>query len=417
MDPDRKGKPEVESTEGSGLRISERVKQQGLGKGEPTEDPVETWCQAHALEGERVLDLICTNPTEVGLDYSCYRDVFAEAAVLPQMLQYEPNPAGLEDVRRAIAGHFREVYGEPLMSHDILLTASTSESYAVLFDMLTDPGDAVLLPQPGYPLVEVIATHTGVQMDSYALKQQAASGGNWQLDLGALEAAVHDRTRAILCISPHNPTGTVLSIEEIAFLDELCCRRGIVLIIDEVFRDYTEVSFKRLNAIYHLKCPTFILNGMSKLAALPQLKLAWITLGGAPAHRTYVRPILEYLLDAQLSVSNFAQWVTPGVLRQVGTLQQQIRERCSANFRLLEEFANPLRLILDAYLSGWYAVIRENPRWSGADVSVLLARHCALKVHPGYFYGMPDPQAIVFSLLVEPVVLQEGLARLREFLI
>jgi len=395
------------------LKISDRVESFGIS--DVGEDPVEQWCRRHEQEGTPVLDLICTNPTQVGLDYSGYNAVFSETVRLPGMLMYEPNPAGLLPIRQSICDHFHQTYNLPLDANDLLLTSSTSESYTALMDLLTDPGDAVLLPKPGYPLVEVITATAGVRMESYHLKQ--LDNGQWVMDVDSVEAAIHERTRAIICISPHNPTGSTLRLVELKRLEALCIKHGIALIVDEVFRDYTiDDVLEHLNAIYGLKCPTFILNGMSKLAALPQLKLAWIALGGTSEFRKQMRPLVEYLLDTQLSVSNFSQWVIPGLFPRVSVIQAQIRHRCLENAKLLQSFADPLNLQMDPYIGGWYGIIREDQRWSGADVGILLARHCGIKIHPGYFYDLPDGGAMVFSLLVQPDVFAVGIERIRTFL-
>ena len=116
----------------------------------------------------------------------------------------------------------------------IALTASTSEAYGCLFKLLTDAGDEVLIPRPSYPLFEHLASLDRVTARPYDLDPDAG----WRIDFESLEAAVTSRTRAILVVSPNNPTGSFVKSDEVERLAELAAAHDLALVADEVFADY-----------------------------------------------------------------------------------------------------------------------------------------------------------------------------------
>src|SRR5882724_13134780 len=185
--------------------------------------------RARRAAGAEVLDLTGSNPTRAGFVYPA--DQIARALADPRALLYEPAPAGLASAREAVAGGY---YSGRVDPSRILLTASTSEAYAYLIKLLTDPGDELLVPRPSYPLFEFLATMESVQVSSYPLLYDAG----WSIDIEALAAAVTSRTGAVVVVNPNNPTGSFVKAAEVEALVELCSRRGLAIVSDEVFSDY-----------------------------------------------------------------------------------------------------------------------------------------------------------------------------------
>ena len=112
-------------------------------------------------QGVSPLDLTVTNPTQVGLDYPPgLLDSLANA----DALLYEPSPLGLVAAREAVASEMSsdDVWVEP---EQVILTASTSEAYSVLFKLLCDAGDNVVVPRPSYPLFEHLTRLEGVRIE------------------------------------------------------------------------------------------------------------------------------------------------------------------------------------------------------------------------------------------------------------
>src|SRR5579862_9300732 len=160
---------------------------------------------ATALAAARgpVLDLTESNPTRAGIPYAS--DAFLPALASPASLRYEPSSFGIPSARAAVAEAVSSL-GTPVDASDIILTASTSEAYAFLFKLLCDPGDEILVPRPSYPLFAHLAQLESVNVVPYRL----AYDGAWHIDLPSLRASVTPRTRAIVTVTPNNPTGSFL---------------------------------------------------------------------------------------------------------------------------------------------------------------------------------------------------------------
>src|SRR5664279_1649446 len=254
-------------------------------------------------EGRELLDLTVSNPTRCGFDYP--ESDIRTALSLPGVLAYNPDPQGSRSAREAIAAH----HGLGLRAEDLLLTASTSEGYGLLFKLLGDPGDEVLVPSPSYPLFDWLARLEGLA----ARPVPSYFHDRWHLDLGALAAAVSPRTRAVVVVNPNNPAGHFLSKREWQELTMLCARHDLALLVDEVFADYALEPAADLLATALLDpdppWPVFLRSGLSKVAALPQLKLGWITVRG-PGAEAHLEA-LAFLADQYLSVSAPVQAAAP----------------------------------------------------------------------------------------------------------
>src|SRR5262249_22172178 len=129
-----------------------------------------------------ILDLTASNPTRAGLSYP--RDLLAPLGD-PRGLVYAPEPLGLLEARRAVAADF-DRRGLTTSVDRIVLTASTSEAYSVLFKLLCAPGDEVLIPRPSYPLFDHLTRLDAVTAVAYELEYHT----KWSIDLGSLERAI-----------------------------------------------------------------------------------------------------------------------------------------------------------------------------------------------------------------------------------
>jgi len=368
-------------------------------------NPLTLLLEEMRARGEAILDLTESNPTAAGIQYPV--DEIAAALADPRALRYEPASAGILEAREAVARY----YGGRAPVEKILLTASTSEAYALLFKLLADPGDEVLVPRPSYPLFEFLAALESVRLVEYPLTYD----GRWSIDLEALERAVGLRTRAIILVNPNNPTGSFLKRAEFSRLAELCRAHDLALISDEVFSDYGfGADSERMCTLAGQDLAlAFSLSGLSKVAGLPQLKLGWIAVSGpAPeAARAFER--LELIADTYLSVGAPVQWATGRLLEMRAGIERQILERVCANRLYLERQMGPSSpwRILHAE-GGWYAIL-EAPRIHTEEEWVLsLLREDRVLVQPGFFYDFEREAFLVISLLTPEETFQAGLRRL-----
>lgn len=364
--------------------------------------------RAIRARGVRLIDLTETNPTRVGLAYP-------EDGLLalgdPAGLSYDPHPFGLASARETVAADIRAA-GRPIDPGRVVLTASTSEAYSFLFKLLCDPGDQVLAPVPSYPLFEHLTRLELVEVRPYRLEHH----GTWSIDAHEVEAAVTPRTRAILAVSPNNPTGSVLGRSDLAALASLCAERGLALIGDEVFCDY--LLDPRPDAARVLDQDlslTFSLGGLSKSAGLPQLKLGWMAAGGPPALVAEALARLEIICDAFLSVSTPVQRAVGSLVASGRQIRGLILERLKSNLLALQTLvAAAPACSLYRVEGGWSAVIRIPATRSEEAIALDLLEQDRVLVHPGYFFDFPHEAFIVVSLLPEPDEFREGAARLLE---
>jgi len=360
--------------------------------------------------GLSLIDLTESNPTRCGFR----RDESSLRAALsaPQSLRYEPHPQGLLSAREAVARYYAEA-GVSVDPDSLFLTTGTSEAYTLLFKLLADPGDDVLVPTPGYPLLDVLTRLEAVQLVPYAL--QAGQGGAWSIHRERVESLLSTRTRAVVVVSPNNPTGSYLKRREQRDLSALCRRQGCALIVDEVFSDYAsgEDPERVRTAAEGGEALTFTLNGFSKLVGLPQLKLGWIHVSGPAEIVTTARERLAFITDAFLSVSAGVQHAAPQIFESRAAMQDQILQRLRDNETALRRFLVPLpscRLLPRE--GGWYGVV-EIPTDIGDEALALdLLRTDGVLVHPGYFYDFSSGCYLVVSLLPPREEFDEGASRL-----
>jgi aspartate/methionine/tyrosine aminotransferase len=346
--------------------------------------------------GKPRLDLTGSNPTRAGLSYPPELLVALERAQASS-LDYRPEPLGLPSAREAVA----QITGaDPA---DIMLSASTSEAYGFLFKLLCDPGDAVLVPAPSYPLFEHLAELEGVQ----ALPYRLAYDGAWHVDVDSLRRAVTPRARAVVVVSPNNPTGQYLSAAE----RDAVAALGLPIISDEVFAEFSlngaVPPARRSDAVL-----TFALDGLSKRAGSPQLKLGWTVISGPEALRRRARVRLELIADTFLSVGTPVQQALPQLLELCPTITSLIGARCRENLVALAAAVSGSPVTLLRADAGWSAVLRL-PRVASEEQLLLgLLREQQVLVQPGWFYDFEREPYFVVSLLTPPSVFREGSERL-----
>lgn len=356
--------------------------------------------------GRAILDLTESNPTRAGL--TCPPDLL-QALSDPRGCCYEPAAQGLRSAREAVAADYA-ARGAEVDPGQLLLTSSTSEAYGLLFKLLCDPGDDVLVPRPSYPLFEYLATLESVAVRHYPLQYD----GEWHVSFDALEAAATPRTRAVVVVSPNNPTGSFLKRDEAQRLRHLCAGRGWALISDEVFVDYRLRGDPRrpVTMAEDSAALTFSLGGLSKSCGLPQLKLAWIAAGGPADVRDEALQRLELVADTYLSVSTPVQLAAPAILARHAELRRPIADRVAHNLRVLRRLLAPgtAATLLEAE-GGWTAVLRVPASWPDEKWALALIEQDGVLVHPGYFFDFETEAFLVLSLLTPPGDFAEGVRR------
>ena len=361
--------------------------------------------------GQEIFDLTISNPTEAGVLPD--PEVVLGALVNPDVLHYDPQPRGLLDARNAVCQYYRDAHRVfDLDPERLILTTSTSEAYSYVFRLLCNPDDEILVPKPSYPLFEFLADLSDVKLVPYPLLYDHG----WQIDFDSLYRAATSRARGVIVVHPNNPTGSYVSETETAALNDFCRDYNTALIVDEVFLDYAHDGEPRPSFAANTDALTFTLSGISKISALPQMKLAWLATSGPAELVAQAGARLEVITDTYLSLNAPVQLAAPAFLELRKQIQPILLDRLRAN---LAEFDRQLahhpacaRLQVEG---GWYAVLRVPAVESDEDLAIRLLRHAQVSVHPGHFYDFAAEGHLVLSLITEPEIFRLGIGRLLDF--
>jgi alanine-synthesizing transaminase len=356
--------------------------------------------------GRSLLDLTAGNPTTLGLHFE--RERILRALQHPQALAYEPAPKGILPAREAVAAYYGG-RGIALSPENIVLTVSTSEAYSYCFRLLCDPGDEVLVPSPSYPLFQFLADIQDVKLVPYELVYDHG----WQIEFESLRQAITTRSRAIMVVHPNNPTGHFTRSWEVERLNALCLEHELALMADEVFLDYGLTTEKPLSFAANQGALSFTLSGLSKICALPQIKVAWIAASGPAELVRTALDRLEVIADTYLSPNAPVQWAVPELLETRVAIQCQLRERILRNLSALDaQLAKAKMTTRLAFDAGWYVVLRTPEARSDEDVAIALLEQEGVLVHPGHFFDFPGAGYLVVSLITPEEDFREGVTRI-----
>ncbi len=367
--------------------------------------------------GANILDLTASNPTRVGLKYDSLGILDALGSALA--LDYDPQAKGLLVARDAVGGYYRDRSGPgerdvasnlstDVDAERIILTTSTSEGYSYVFRLLCNAGDELLVPKPSYPLFEFLADLQDVKLVPYPLIYDHG----WQMDFPSMEKAVTARTRGVVVVHPNNPTGSYVRAGEVELLNSFCREHGLAVIVDEVFLDYRLAETGHASFAGNREVLTFTLSGLSKVSALPQMKVAWVVTSGPEEEAAAAMARLEVIADTYLSMNAPVQWAVPILLEQRKNIQRQLLERVRANLAELDRQLAGQRACEHLSVDGgWYAVLRVPVTRSDEDLAIELVREASVLVHPGHFYDFPSDGYLVLSLITAEAEFAEGMRR------
>ncbi len=345
--------------------------------------------------GLPVTDLVSGNVSAHGIQFplEILRRALRDGERLTRV--YKPDPLGQHPAREAISRYYAHE-GLKVPANQIVLTPGTSLSYWYAFKLLADPGDEILAPSPSYPLFDSIAALCGVRLAPYKLRP----GKRWEIDFASLESAITPRTKAIVLISPHNPTGAVATHEEVRKLAQIASQRGLAIISDEVFSPFVFTG-KPLPRPAQFKAPLVItLNGLSKMLALPGMKIGWMALTGNPVTVKKALGALDMISDTFLPVNEIAQSAVPRLLKESKSFQKsyvsKIVSRMNSVTALLRNQKNVSFIEPEG---GFFMALKLEGRGVDEEETAcrLLQKH-GIIVHPGYFYDIPG-QHLVFSFV------------------
>jgi len=353
-----------------------------------------------------VLDLTASNPTECGFSYP---PQILDCLSTKENLNYDPSPRGLLRAREAVVEYYASK-GISLSSRQIFLTSSTSEAYSYLFRLLANPGERIFFPQPSYPLFRFLADMNDVEMEHYPLTYDK----EWKIDFNQLDEKITLDTKALVLVNPNNPTGSFVKRHELTLLNDLCARKNIPLISDEVFGDFSfEENKNYASLINNNEALTFVLGGLSKTLGLPQMKLSWIVMSGPQGLVEKSQERMEVIADTFLSVNTPAQNALNQWLPLREGIQKEIIIRLKQNLEFIQKQAaltSSCQLLKSE--GGWYVILKIPTTRTEEEWALKFLNKYHVFVHPGYFFDFQKEAYIVISLLPPHNVFQEGVERI-----
>jgi aspartate/methionine/tyrosine aminotransferase len=364
----------------------------------------------HRASGKRLIDLTASNPTECGFAYD--GESILRALANPLALKYEPQTKGLAPARQAVVEYYAE-RGVDLSIEDVILTTSTSEAYSYIFRALSNPDDEILIPEPSYPLFDLLADIQDLKLVRYPL----LFDHGWHIDFHSLEHGITPRTRAVMIVHPNNPTGHFVKADEAERLGRLCAARNLAIVADEVFFDFgLDGDQRRARSFVHSgEALTFTLSGLSKIAGLPQMKVAWLVASGPAERKNSALDRLEVIADTYLSMNAPVQHALPELLAGRNGFQAQVIARVRENLRDLDRQLQARKICTRLkFEGGWNAVLRVPVTSADEDFAVRLLVERGVHVHPGHFYGFAGDGYFVVSLIAGQTDFTEGIRALLE---
>lgn len=365
--------------------------------------------EKHQRAGRNLLDLTASNPTRAGLRQETE---VLRALATPAALDYDPQPRGLLAARDAVVQYYRGLDAK-LSPEQIILTTSTSEAYSFIFRLLCDPGDEVLIPTPSYPLFEYLAEIQDVKLVPYELIYD----DGWQIDFHSFGKSISPKTRAVILVNPNNPTGSYIKAAEREQLNLLCREHELTLLVDEVFFDFnlSKGHFKSFSR--NQDALTFTLSGLSKIAGLPQMKVAWLTTSGPEDLVSTSLERLEVIADTYLSMNAPVQHAIPRLLAARASFQKELMARLNENLAELDRQLACQKLCSRlAVEGGWYATLRVPVTRTDEELAIELLEKMDVLVHPGHFFDYHSDGYLILSLMTPERTFSEGTERILEYL-
>ena len=374
------------------LQILPYSRRTDFGAPEPLYETMRTLAQSQP----RLFDLTASSPAQAGVDVPHPLTLLETAAP-----DYSPDPRGLLRARLALSTH----YGKRarVTPDQFLLTASTSEAYSFALHVLCNPGDKILVPSPSYPLFAQLAKIAGVEPVRYRI----AYDGAFHTDLGSLptrEQVQAQKIRALFVVSPNNPTGHCLRQEELDRFRGL----SIPLVVDEVFRPYAEVS-QMCDPLRGAEDQPLciVVDGLSKRAAAPGLKLGWMLTLGSASQSFLERA--EWVSDAYLSAGSLVQHALPEILKRESTIQQEVLARLHESRRLLGSADLRSWGITELRTEGGFTALLRLPGTLSEDDWWHALSSNGIWLWPGQLYDLEQSPAFALSLLTKSETLSAAL--------
>ncbi|MGA9919751.1 MAG: pyridoxal phosphate-dependent aminotransferase [Candidatus Dormiibacterota bacterium] len=366
--------------------------------------------------GENIISFAAGEP-----DFPSPREV-VEAAVAacrdPRMHHYTP-ASGLPELREAVAASERARSGQEVSAANVLVTSGTKQAVAHAFATLLDPGDEVLITSPYWvTFPEAISLAGGVPV---VVPSDEARG--FRVSVDDLERHLTARTKALLFVSPSNPTGAVYPQDQVAQIGRWLLERGLWAVSDEIYQNFTygDVSFHSLTGVTPaLARQSIRFNGVSKSYAMTGWRVGWLV-----APESFVVAASNLQSHVCGNISNVSQWAAVAALRSGSGSVERMRQAFARRRQMILSALDGIPGLECPPPDGAFYVFPSVTGVLGRQIvgrrvdtseqlASLLLDEAKVAVVPGEAFGAPG--YVRFSYALADDLLEEGMARIQRLL-
>ncbi|MHB8895368.1 MAG: pyridoxal phosphate-dependent aminotransferase [Candidatus Geothermincolia bacterium] len=360
--------------------------------------------KSHELEaqGAHIIHLEVGEP-----DFDTPRAVADAAceAIASGMTHYT-HSLGIPLLRQAIAHHYGEKYGVTVSADNVIVTSGTSPAMMMVFSALLDPGDEIIVSNPCYACYPKIVEFIGGVARFVDVREE--DGFNFRPE--EIEPALSDKVKAVVINSPSNPTGIVMTSDEIRATVEAVGDRPYV-ISDEIYHGL--VYEGREHTVLEYTDRAFVLNGFSKLYAMTGWRLGYVI---SPPE--FVRPLQKIQQNLLICANSFVQWAGIAALEETGPETAEMLKTYDERRRFMLKRLREMGFVIKVEPTGAFYIF-ANAKHLTDDVyafclEVLANAHVA--VTPGIDFGTGGEGYVRFTYANSLDNIREGMARLEQYL-
>ncbi len=335
-------------------------------------------------------------------------EVVKEAAVeaIRQDLTKYTHSLGLPELRTAISQSFKQEYNVDVDPERVIVTTGSSAGVLLTFAALVNPGEEVILTDPGYPCYPKFLSLVGGKPVYIELREE----DGWQLSPAELASAISAKTKCVMINSPTNPTGTIMTRESLAKVAELSGPDHIV-VSDEIYHGM--VYEGQAHSILEFTDDAIVINGFSKLHAMTGWRLGYLIV---PPQ--FVRPIQKLQQNLYISAPTISQFAAIAALTEAGPDIKRMVDTYNERRRWLVPCLKDMGFGISTDPTGAFYVLANTRHLSDDSYKLALEilEKAKVAVTPGIDFGPGAEGHIRFSYATSLEDIKEGCSRLRQWL-
>jgi len=326
----------------------------------------------------------------------------AEKAIREGKTRYTAS-LGLLELREAIAEHYLEKYGVSVSPNQIIVTNGSSPALVVIFSVLLEAGDEVILSDPHYACYPNIVRFLGCTPVFVDVNEDE----EFRFNPEEIKERIGSKTKAIIINSPANPTGHVLDART---LDEIA-KLGPIVVSDEIYHGLTYEG--KAHSILEFTDNAFVASGFSKQFAMTGWRLGYVI-----APKKYVRPLQKLMQNFFIAANTISQWAGIAAIREAGPDVKRMVEIFNKRRKLIIKRLRKIGFGVTVEPTGAFYVLANAKKFTNDSLKFAfeLLEKAGVGVTPGMDFGRNAEGYIRFSYANSIENISLGMDRLERYL-